>query len=315
MVIKRKKSVEGRMKEFHKYIKKRNHAFEYKHKLSTYGIPYYEMRLRNYPNNLKYLDTMSQWFIRYLNQSVASRRDKILTVFVYRFVGDKYLCRLMSNRNYVFGMQEVEKLARKLNKRREPLNNKYPVMINRRSKTKLNKGDALRVAVEDFLCKLPDDMFYNWTISKIYWYLMSSDLACMTDFLNYQLASDLSFINELSINIDLPTYVPKLVKDTYKEVTGKTTFDTREWALFVYDTMYWYRSQNFASNKQRIIMPYDVANMLLGFRLYTSEMGYSGVNNYRNYPRIKAYRVDDLVISRSMYDYYKEKHLHNKVNR
>lgn len=307
--------MDGRLDEFHKYIIKRNKVFEYKHKLSAYKKPYSEMRLRNYPNNLKYLDTMSQWFIRYLNQSVATRRDKIITVFVFRFVGDKQLCRAFSNRNYVYDLESVRKLSVRLNRLREPLNNKYPVMINRRSKTQMNKGDTLKVAVEDFISKLPEDMFHRWTISKIYRYLMSSDLMFMTDFLNYQLASDFSFINELEIYVDLPTYIPNIVKDTYKEVTGKAHFDARDWAIFVHDTMNWYMEQDFRSKNQKIIMPYDVANMLLGFRLYTSEVGYSGVNKYRNYPRIRSYKVDDIVISRSMYDYYKTKRLHSKIDR
>lgn len=144
---------------------------------------------------------------------------------------------------------------------------------------------------------------------------MSSDLMFMTDFLNYQLASDFSFINELEIYVDLPTYIPNIVKDTYKEVTGKAHFDARDWAIFVHDTMNWYMEQDFRSKNQKIIMPYDVANMLLGFRLYTSEVGYSGVNKYRNYPRIRSYKVDDIVISRSMYDYYKTKRLHSKIDR
>lgn len=302
------------LKEFYAYLALRKRAFEYKYKLIQDNRGYLQLRLFHYPNSLKYLDLMSQWFIRNLNKGVATRRDKIITVFVFRLTGDKRLCRRYANSNGVFTLRGAESLCKALDRINKPLTTKYPISINRRGSTGLKKGEALRVALEEFLTALPDDLFFEWKLSDIYDYLREQEIFCLNDFMAYQLSSDLSFINELHIKINLIKTLPETAREVYKKVTGKNRFIQKEFEDFVYDTMDKYRSMTFVSLKEKMVLPYDIVNMLLGYHYYTGNNSSAGFSRYRNYPRIRAVKLDDISISRSMYEYYKTYGLHRQAD-
>ncbi len=80
---------------------------------------------KHFPNNLKYLDDTSQTLIRTLNNHPVPLRDKLLTVLVYRVVGDKRLLDAMQTRMVSIPLKELEKLATALNKDSLRLLNRY----------------------------------------------------------------------------------------------------------------------------------------------------------------------------------------------
>lgn len=89
------------------------------------------------------------------------------------------------------------------------------------------------------------------------------------------------------------------MRKMYLEIVGKDRFSTVEYRKFALDIMEWYIDQPFADNKERIITPNDVGHMLVSYYKYTR-----GMCKIR-YPKKTRVKVRDLVISRSMYEFYK----------
>ena len=75
----------NKLDEFKLYVLKRRDAFEHKYRIGNKTVG--DLYRYDLPNNLKYLDDMSQMFIRTLNTARVPLRDKILTVYVYRYIG------------------------------------------------------------------------------------------------------------------------------------------------------------------------------------------------------------------------------------
>ena len=68
--------------------------------------------------------------------------------------------------------------------------------------------------------------------------------------------------------------------------------------------MDWYVEQRFLDNKERLVLPHDVTQMLIGYRYFTFNQ--KGVlTRLREDSKVKR-RINGLVIARSMYDYYKK---------
>ena len=287
---------------FKTYVLMRKDAFEHK-----YGLKELEVRplaRRHYPNNLKYLDDMSQVMIRTLNNHPVPLRDKLLTVLIYRLVGDTNIVRRYSNKKGVYELQDLHKLATYLNRETTIVENKYHTPLTRTGITGLARGEFLLAVSCDFLDKLPPDNFYRWKTSEIARHFYEFEKIYGIKYTTaYQLASDISYINELEVRIDFIPCVPDSARDMYKQITGGN-YSTKAYERFTYEIMDWYIQQDFLDNKERLILPHDVTQMLIGFRYFTFNR--KGVlTRLREDSKTKR-RITGLVIARSMYDYYKK---------
>ena len=89
------------------------------------------------------------------------------------------------------------------------------------------------------------------------------------------------------------------MRKMYLEIVEKDRFNAQEYKKFAIDFMKWYLDQPFADSKERIITPNDVGHMLVAYYKLTR-----GMCKIR-YPKKTRVKVSDLVISRSMYEFYK----------
>lgn len=286
------------VEEFKLYILKRRDAFEHKFGIGNKkGGGLYNMDL---PNNLKYLDDMSQMFIRTLNTVKVPLRDKLLTVFVYRIIGEEKYIRRLTNVHDVVTIYELEKIAKKLNSSKAKLSPNYKSAITQLAPTGLSRGENFLACCADFIDKLPEDLFYGWKCSEIYkYYNTKCDVFGLNDFTAYSLATDLSFINELHIEIDFVKGSTYLLKKMYLFITGEDRFSISSYHEFAQEIMDWYIDQVFADNKERIITINDVGHMLLSYHKYK-------MNKCKiRYPKNTKVRTNNIVISRSMYEFYK----------
>lgn len=287
---------------FKSYILLRRDAFEHKYGLKE--LKDRPLARRHYPNNLKYLDDMSQVMIRTLNNHPVPLRDKLLTVLIYRMVGDSKVVRRYSNKKGVFELQDLHKLAQYLNRETTIIENKFSTPLTRTGITGLSRGDFLLAVSCDFLDKLPKDNFYRWKTSEIARQFYEFEKVYGIKYVTaYQLATDISYINELEIKIDFIPCVPDSARDMYKQITGRS-YSTKAYEKFTYEMMDWYIRQDFLDNKERLVLPHDITQMLIGYRYYTFNQ--KGVlTRLREDTKTKR-RLNGLVIARSMYDYYKE---------
>ena len=287
---------------FKEYILMRRDAFE--HKYGLVELNNRPLARRHYPNNLKYLDDMSQVMIRTLNNHPVPLRDKLLTVLIYRLVGDNTIVRRYSNKKEVFELQDLHKLAKYLNRETTIVENKYHTPLTRTGITGLARGEFLLAVACDFLDKLPKDNFYRWKTSEIARHFYEFEKVYGIKYATaYQLASDFSYINELEVRIDFIPCVPDSARDMYKQITGRS-YSTKAYKEFTQVIMDWYVEQRFLDNKERLVLPHDVTQMLIGYRYFTFNQ--KGVlTRLREDSKVKR-RINGLVIARSMYDYYKK---------
>ena len=284
---------------FKKYILLRRDAFEYKHDLNELKKnPLYR---KHFPNNLKYLDDTSQTLIRTLNNHPVPLRDKLLTVLVYRVVGDKKVVRRYANKNGVYTLKELEKLATALNKDSLRLLNRYSTPLSRKGITGLSRGEFLLAVSCDFLDKLPKDNFYKWKTSEIARQFVEFDKIYGIKYaMAYQLASDISYINELNVKVDFIKTIPENVREMFSYITGKP-YRLEEYEKFTYEMMDWYSEQDFLENKERLVLPHDITQMLIGYRYYTMNSGV--ITRFRQEKKPKNL-TRGIVIARSIYDFY-----------
>lgn len=258
---------------FKKYILLRRDAFEYKHDLNELKKknPLYR---KHFPNNLKYLDDTSQTLIRTLNNHPVPLRDKLLTVLVYRVVGDKKVVRRYANKKGVYTLKELEKkLATALNKDSLRLLNRYSTPLARKGITGLSRGEFLLAVSCDFLDKLPKDNFYKWKTSEIARQFVEFEKIYGIKYaMAYQLASDISYINELNVKVDFIKTIPENVREMFSYITGKP-YRLEDYEKFTYEMMDWYSEQDFLENKERLVLPHDITQMLIGYRYYTMNSG------------------------------------------
>lgn len=292
------------LESFKSYILLRRDAFENKYGLKI--VPQKELLLdrRHYPNNLRYLDATSQILIRTLNNHPVPLRDKLLTVFVYRMVGDKVVVRRYANKKGVYTLKELERLATYLDNDSVKLKNRYATPLVKTGITGLKKGEFLLASSCDFLDKLPPDNFYKWKTSEIArQFVEFENVYGISYAMASQFASDISYINELEVKIDFIRVVPEKAREMYCMIMN-TTFRVEKYEEFTKEMMSWYIKQDFLDNKERLIVPQDIAQMLLGYRYYA--LGNGGVLlRFRQPTRVKS-RISGIVIARSMYDYYKQ---------
>lgn len=292
------------LEDFKRYVLLRRDAFESKYGLK--GIPKKELVLerRHYPNNLRYLDATSQILIRTLNNHPVPLRDKLLTVFVYRMVGDKVIVRRYANKKGVYTLKELEQLAKRLDSEKVKLMNRYATPLIKTGITGLKKGEFLLASSCDFLDKLPPDNFYRWKTSEIArQFVEFENVYGISYAMASQFASDISYINELEIRIDFIKTVPEKAREMYSMIMN-TNFRVEKYEKFTKDIMDWYIQQDFLDNKERLIVPQDVTQMLLGYRYFV--MGTGGVLFRFRTPKKANSRIGGIVIARSMYDYYKD---------
>lgn len=287
---------------FKSYILLRRDAFENKYGLKE--LKDRPLARRHYPNNLKYLDDMSQVMIRTLNNHPVPLRDKLLTVLIYRMVGDSVVVRRYANKKGVFELKDLHKLAHYLNRETTILENKFSTPLTRTGITGLARGEFLLAVSCDFLDKLPKDNFYRWKTSEIARQFYEFEKVYGIKYVTaYQLATDISYINELEVKIDFIPCIPDSARDMYKQIIGRS-YSTKAYERFTYEMMDWYIRQDFLDNKERLVLPHDITQMLIGYRYYTFNQ--KGVlTRLREDTKTKR-RLNGLVIARSMYDYYKE---------
>lgn len=288
---------------FKSYVLLRRDAWEAKYNLGNktntlYGI--------HYPNNLKYLDETSQRLIRSLNSTKVHVRDKLITALVYRLVGDKWVLRRYSDASNMFNLERVSKLARRLNNLNEKLLVRYRTPINS-ARLNVRKGDLLLRIVEDFIEHLPKDYFKGWKCSEIYRHFTEWDKSYrLNPTIAYELCSDFTFINELKIEIDIIPALPDYIRAGWAEITGDYTRGYTEYVKFVEEIMDWYVEQPFLSPKEHIICPFDVAHMVHGFGIYVGNS--YAIERGRSYPETKGLSHDSIIITESMYEYYRAKY-------
>lgn len=284
---------------FKKYILLRRDAFEYKHDLNELKKnPLYR---KHFPNNLKYLDDTSQTLIRTLNNHPVPLRDKLLTVLVYRVVGDKKVVRRYANKKGVYTLKELEKLATALNKDSLRLLNRYSTPLSRKGITGLSRGEFLLAVSCDFLDKLPKDNFYKWKTSEIARQFVEFEKVYGIKYaMAYQLASDISYINELNVKVDFIKTIPENVREMFSYITGKP-YRLEEYEKFTYEMMDWYSEQDFLENKERLVLPHDITQMLIGYRYYTMNSGV--ITRFRQEKKPKNL-TRGIVIARSIYGFY-----------
>lgn len=284
---------------FKKYILLRRDAFEYKHDLNELKKnPLYR---KHFPNNLKYLDDTSQTLIRTLNNHPVPLRDKLLTVLVYRVVGDKKVVRRYANKKGVYTLKELEKLATALNKDSLRLLNRYSTPLSRKGITGLSRGEFLLAVSCDFLDKLPKDNFYKWKTSEIARQFVEFEKVYGIKYaMAYQLASDISYINELNVKVDFIKTIPENVREMFSYITGKP-YRLEEYEKFTYEMMDWYSEQDFLENKERLVLPHDITQMLIGYRYYTMNSGV--ITRFRQEKKPKNL-TRGIVIARSIYEFY-----------
>lgn len=288
----------NKLEEFKLYILKRRDAFEHKYNIGNKTVG--DLYRYDLPNNLKYLDDMSQMFIRTLNTSRVPLRDKILTVYVYRYIGHEKYVRRCTNEHDVITIHQLEKLATKLNSSKAKLSPNYKSPAIQVMTRELNRGERFLASCADFIDNLPEDLFKGWKCSEIYRYFVKQhNIYGLSKFTAYSLATDFAYINELHIEIDFIVGCSPSMRKMYLEIVGKDRFSTVEYRQFALDIMQWYIDQPFADNKERIITPNDVGHMLVSYYKYTR-----GMCKIR-YPKKTRVKVRDLVISRSMYEFYK----------
>lgn len=288
--------------DFKSYILNRRDAFEHKYKLKE--VKNQPLLRKHYPNNLKYLDDMSQLLIRTMNNHPVPVRNKLITVFVYRMVGDKTIVRRYANPQGIYTFAEVQRLARYLDKPSTSLTVRYTTPLSRRGITGLSKGDFLLASLGDFIDKLPKDNFHKWKTSEIVRQFNEFEKVYgVSNFIGYQLATDISYINELEVRIDFIKAVPDSAREMYSYIVGKP-FRVQDFEKFTYDMMKWYQEQEFLDNKERLILPSDIVQMLIGYRYYVNQ-GRGSVSRFRVVSK-KRSMISGIVLARSMYDYYKE---------
>lgn len=282
---------------FKLYLLKRRDAFEYRHSKKK---EVNDLARKSLPNNLKYLDDMSQTMIRTLNTAKYPIRDKLLTAFVYRIIGDERLVRQCTNPDGIITVKEVKVVADRLRKKGTKIRCNYVSPVKSAFTTGMPRHEYFLAVCCDFIDKLPQDMFYGWSCNEICNYYSDVKVFGTGKFTNFHIATDFSFINELNIKIDLIRKVPVPIRKHYLRVTGRKRFSIDDYAEFVDDIMKWYIDQPFITPKERIITPNDVANMLIGWTLSESSTCPS-----RKATTLKK-QLSSIVITRSMYDYWKE---------
>mgnify|MGYP006955344172 FL=1 len=181
---------------------------------------------------------------------------------------------------------------------------RYTTPLSRRGITGLSKGEFLLASLGDFIDKLPRDNFYRWKTSEIVRQFNEFEKVYGVSYsMGYQLATDISYINELEVRIDFIKDVPDPAREMYSYIVGKP-FKVKDFEKFTYDMMKWYQEQEFLDNKERLILPTDIVQMLLGYRYYVNQ-GRGSVSRFRVVSK-KRRMISGIVLARSMYDYYKE---------
>ena len=283
----------NKLEEFKLYVLKRRDAFEHKYRIGNKTVG--DLYRYDLPNNLKYLDDMSQMFIRTLNTARVPLRDKLLTVYVYRYIGHEKYVRRCTNEHDVVTIHQLEKIATKLNSAKAKLSPNYKSPAIQVMTRELNRGERFLASCADFIDKLPEDLFYGWKCSEIYrYYNKKCDVYGLSKFTAYNLATDLAYINELHIELDFINGCSPSMRKMYLEIVEKDRFNAQEYKKFAIDFMKWYLDQPFADSKERIITPNDVGHMLVAYYKLTR-----GMCKIR-YPKKTRVKVSDLVISRSM---------------
>lgn len=291
------------IEDFKGYVLLRRDAFEEKYNLIK--LDRKPLRQKHLCNNLKYLDDMSQIMIRTLNNHPVPLRDKLLTVLVYRLVGDKNLVRRYANSQGVFTIQGVELLAKRLDKKIGYPVVRYNTPVFKTGTHGLTSGEYLLAVTCSFLDNMPKDMYRGYRMSEIVKSLREWDKVYgISTFFAYELASDFSYINELNIKIDYVSRTPNPIHRIYEQVTGEK-YSQKGYKAFTEEIMDWYTEQDFHDNKERLILPHDVTHMLYGYNNYLKKRS-TGVQLWRKPARGKK-QIKGIVIARSMYDYYTKK--------
>lgn len=282
-------------KEFKDYVIKRKKAFEKKHRILGGNKILTD---KHYINNLKFLDDTSQYLIRHLNSKKVSIRDKLLTVLVFRVLGNKSLAKSYSNKNKLYDMDRIYLLGKAL---KQDITYPYRYISLLKKNPFESRGDCFFACVETFIESLPEDNFYKWRTSQIFKHLVKSDIMWLTESMAYQLATDIAFINELRITLDFIPYISRGNKKILCYILGKKNLSMSQYKDFVLEIMQWYSKLSFADDIEKLIIPTDITQMLIGFKRYK---GYGDSNTKRNgTKRIK--RIGGLVITGSINEFFK----------
>lgn len=254
---------------FRQYVLTRRDLWENKYDLKETS---FEERFtkRHLPNNLKYLDSLSQRMIRVMAKSKADIETKLMTCLVYRLVPNENLLSRKSLPDGTFDLKSVEKIGQTLDryaKTRVAVNTHFKVytpIMDLDSVSVDHREQYLKACVASFLYHLPDDLFEGWTMEAVYKYLMSKSITGVNDFIAYELASDFTYIPELGVRVSFIRAVPSRMNYRLKDLL-KGNASVLNYNRFVNRTITWYNEQEFESGYERLICPHDVLHMVIGY--------------------------------------------------
>lgn len=258
------------MEAFQEYVLTRRDMWEVKYGLKEAEFDTRYIK-RNLPNNLKYLDTLSQRLIRVLARSNADIEAKLLTCFIYRLIPNATVVNQRTRSDGIVDLEAVEKIGKSLDRfaKRVTQNNHfkaYTPVFNLEEVDVDYREQFLKACVASFLYHLPNDLFQGWTTRQIYLYLMEKKITGVNDFIAYQLCTDFSYISELKLRVGFIPAVPDDIKPKVKLIIKKYP-SVANYRKFVFDTISWYNGQEFLSDYERLISPHDVFQMVMGYKM------------------------------------------------
>lgn len=297
--------------DFKKYVMLRKEAFETRYGLNNFYPSTNRLYKQHYINNLRYLDGTSQLLIRAVNEVDTSIRDKIVTCLVYALVPDKKVLRRYSSEKGIYNLNDVYNLATYLDSGREKLLFRYQSAILKESINGLTKGNYLLACVEDLIRNIPEDKFKGYSTKKVYSYFIDNETFGIGGATLYNFICNLTYINELLLDIELFSLIPNPVKSIYKEITGIKVFNYKDYEKFTESIIDWYVKLNFLDPRERLVTPLDIAHMLKSYAMYKGKT--RGVERWRDATKRK-HKIESVVITESIYEYFRKKRVRSEVH-
>lgn len=200
----------------------------------------------------------------------------------------------------------------------------YSTPVQRVSGDELRRGEFLLACSEAFMSTLPIDYFYRWNTRDIFrYYTTFKDVFGVTRSMAIQLSNNISYINELSIEISDTFEVmhsggKQWIRDAFdisssvRIAQGTTTDIYNEFAE-------WYSTLDFKDNRERLILPSDIPHLCKQWhemtmyrdgRLAGKLLKRNG--KYKNTVGGKKplHNIENYVVPDSIYEYWK-KRVHN----
>lgn len=278
------------LKILKEYVTKRNQAFESKILETKNPLP-----KSHFCNNQKYLDAFSQDIIhgnRVLENEEASIDEILYNTLAHRIILDKEFCKNFSDDNGVIRLKDHDKIAKEMNEMKS-FKGRYRTMMSNVHLTKYSKEDFYKAMVDSILPNLYQ--FKNCNQSDI-WNADKLGYQC-GDFTQYQISSDLLYIDQLNISPDKVDYYRLGTQRGMDYITGKHEYDEA-----VIDLILEYNKEyDHKTEFTKYMIPSDANNVLCEFYKYTV----SKKTRYRK-PEVITHKENEYEIPKSIRKYKDE---------